>query len=275
MKNSNNSQIPHVDRVSNLSKEEFLQKYAIPGKPVVILDIMDNWKANTCWTPEFFKSKYGAIHVTTVKETKTTDDQCTMRLGEYIDYMESTKEENPYYLKAWYYHNDCPEISEDYKIPEYFKSWHQQLPDDIRPQMSWIFIGPANTGSRMHVDALMTSAWNAVISGRKRWFFYPPEDECYLYDGKVDAFHPDLTKYPLFAKARPLTCIQNPAEIVFTPSGWWHQVINEKNCIAVTENFVNETNYKMVRNYLEVLEDSEYSNTIKQAVKQYIPQLYT
>ncbi|MBW4592771.1 MAG: cupin-like domain-containing protein [Brasilonema angustatum HA4187-MV1] len=99
MKNSNNSQIPHADRVSNLSKEEFIQKYGIPNKPVIILDIMDNWKAKTCWTPEFFKSKYGAIHVTTVKQTETTDEQCTMRLGEYIDYMESSEEENPYYLR--------------------------------------------------------------------------------------------------------------------------------------------------------------------------------
>lgn len=235
---------------------------------------MDNWKAKTCWTPEFFKSKYGDIHVTTVKQTETTDEQCTMRLGEYIDYMQSTKEENPSYLRTWYFPNDCPEILEDYNIPEYFKSWLEQLPHEIRSQFSsWLFIGPANTGSRMHVDGFMTSAWNAVISGRKCWLFYPPEDECYLYTGEVDAFNPDLTKYPLFAQARPLICIQNPGEIIFTPSGWWHQVINETNCISLTGNFVNETNCKMVRNYLDVTERPEYSDTLQQAIKQYIPQL--
>ncbi|WP_375509762.1 cupin-like domain-containing protein [uncultured Nostoc sp.] len=263
----------NVDRVSNLSREEFLQKYGICGKPVIFLDLMDNWKAKTCWTPEFFKSKYGATHVT-VRKTKTPDDERTMRLGEYIDYMESTKEENPYYLKYWGFSDDCPELLEDYNIPEYFNSWHQQLPDEIRPRWSWIYIGSTNTGSGMHIDPAMSSAWNAVISGRKRWVFYPPEDEPYLYDGKVDAFNPDLKKYPLFAEARSLTCIQNSGEIIFTPGGWWHQVVNEENCIAITGNFVNETNYKMVKNYLEVSEVPKL-NQLKQAVKQYIPQFYS
>lgn len=274
MKNSNDSKQLHVERVSNLSKEEFLQRYGIPGKPVVLLDLMDNWKAKTCWTPEFFKSKYGAIHVMLVR-AKTQNKEITMRLGEYIDYIESTKEENPYYLRSWRFPYDCPELLEDYNIPEYFKSWHQQFPYKIRPQLGELYIGSVNTGTYLHVDTMMTSAWNAVISGRKRWFFYPPEDQHYLYDGKVDAFNPDLTKYPLFAKAKSLTCIQNPGEIIFIPSGWWHQVVNERNGIALSENFVNETNYKMVRNFLEVSEATEYYNTMKKMIKQYIPQFYS
>ncbi|PCH91672.1 MAG: hypothetical protein COB85_08860, partial [Bacteroidetes bacterium] len=88
-------------------------------------------------------------------------------------------------------------------------------------------------------------------SGRKYWLFYPPEQTDFLYEGTVDGFDPDLDKYPYFAKTRPLLCIQNPGEIVFTPSGWYHQVRNEGACISFTENFINETNIREVKAYFE------------------------
>ena len=53
------------------------------------------------------------------------------------------------------------------------------------------------------------------------------------------------------------------------------KVVNEQNGIALSENFVNETDYKMVRNFLEVSEATEYYNTMKQMSKQYIPQFYS
>ena len=37
---------------------------------------------------------------------------------------------------------------------------------------------------------------------------------------------------------------------MFTPSGWFHAVLNVEDSIALTENFVNETNYLFVLRYL-------------------------
>ena len=42
--------------------------------------------------------------------------------------------------------------------------------------------------------------------------------------------------------ARPLQCVQNPGEIVFVPSGYWHAVLNTAPSVAVTENFASEVN---------------------------------
>jgi hypothetical protein len=40
----------------------------------------------------------------------------------------------------------------------------------------------------------------------------------------IDAYNPDLKKYPKFSKARGMSFEQNPGELLIIPPGWFHQV---------------------------------------------------
>lgn len=232
-----------VDRRDRLSYQEFFYEYVLPGKPVVLTGLMDDWPARQKWTFEFFKTQYGDVMV----PAQNNFDFYDIKLGEYIDYItlytEEEREMPHLYVKDWIFWEDCPELLQDYSLPSHFRSWLDWVPRFILKPYVWLYIGAAGTGSVLHQDNDATHAWNAVFCGQKHWIFFSPEQESYLYEGRVNAFAPDYKKYPLFAKAQAIHAIQKPGDIVYTPSGWWHQVRNEANTIALTGSFVNRTNF--------------------------------
>lgn len=121
-------------------------------------------------------------------------------------------------------------------------------------------MGPARSGTAIHIDPLGTSAWNSLLQGHKRWVLIPPIAPRDLVKPMAHekGKHPDegitwfqtvykRVRSPSWPKEyAPIECRQGPGETMFVPSGWWHVVINEEYTIAVTHNYCSVENLHLV-----------------------------
>jgi len=122
-------------------------------------------------------------------------------------------------------HIKLPGIFYDRDIVE--KCIGDEFMDEYIDNQFWhqIYAGTSGVGMKMHQDIYRTSLWSVQLEGYKRWYFCPPKHSENVYKGKVDAFHPDYEKHPLFrnAESECYDTIVKPGEIVFWPSVWFHQ----------------------------------------------------
>lgn len=223
----------------------------MPGKPVILTDITGDWPARRLWTLDYFRQQHGHLQVTVRREHRQRSQEKTLKLADYIDYLEGPSQPDPFYLASWDFRTQAPELVQDFQLPDCWNDdWFTQVPEALRPRLLWLFIGPPGGGFRMHVDVGHTAAWNVQLYGRKSWLLYDPEQTQRLYEGQVDGFAPDLRRFPAFARAQAWECQLGPGEGLFIPSGWWHQTRIDETSVAVSGNYVNASNWPWVDAWL-------------------------
>jgi hypothetical protein len=70
---------------------------------------------------------------------------------------------------------------------------------------------------------------------------------------------------------KPLECIQEPGDLLFVPSTWWHSVLNLEESVAVTQNFVDERNVFRVNKFVKSKSNKGLYNTLRSKIKQQFP----
>eukprot|EP00729_Bicosta_minor_P008824 gene8824-18744_t len=75
----------------------------------------------------------------------------------------------------------------------------------------------------------------------------------------VDLGAPDLNAFPLLALTTPLECTLEAGELLFVPHGCPHRVVNLEQSLAVSGNFVDESNLEAAVQALKIagLEDTD------------------
>ena len=126
------------------------------------------------------------------------------------------------------------------------------------PPHCWFVMGPARSGTGIHIDPMGTSAWNALVQGTKLWAMFPPNTPKEMIKIPKDAPEGKLRHEAVrwfqnvYRKAvssswpeeyKPIICIQRRGDLIYVPSGWWHVVMNLDNTVAVTENFCDSSNF--------------------------------
>lgn len=275
----------NVFKVSYLSPDisyrEFYLQFAFSNTPCILSpQHTSDWKSRREWVDssgcpklEFLKSSFGSATVPvsdcSVKQYDSPSC-CEMSFSEYVDYWQKLIDSghdycaNPcLYLKDWHFTRDFPTYG-PYTTPKYFSSdWlneYWDLRTDVKDDFRFVYMGPKGSWTPLHTDVFKSYSWSANICGRKLWYLFPPR-ESQVNKGKknklpcdvntlLEESVKDAAEAPNLLKegknAPYLKVIQNPGEIIFVPSNWYHQVHNLDDTISINHNFLNACNVKIV-----------------------------
>lgn len=234
-----------IERRTNLSRAEFLEKYYAANRPVIITDIMKGWKALSLWTPEYLKEQLGEMIVEIMAgreadkryQLNLEAHKVKIRFADYIDRVTNGGASNDYYLVAnnfFFQQQEAKRLLDDVKVfPEYLNN-NERLDDCL------FWFGPAGTITPLHHDEM--NILIAQVLGRKKITLVPPYLTHLVYNetgvySEVDVENPDFHRHPRFRDVKPLQIVLEPGEVLFIPVGWWHHV--RALDISISVSFIN------------------------------------
>ena len=163
------------------------------------------------------------------------------------------------YLVNWQFGATCPALLADYTTPAFFTP---VLNACLAPatDLRWIFVGEPGSGSAAHIDIFNSSAWLALVTGRKHWRMCAPGETPRGRTGvAIDLFASPTQLAQQFPGLTIYETEQAPGEIVWTPPDCLHAVSNLEHSIAVTQNYLDLSNLPQV--YAALMTDAGAANS--------------
>ncbi len=241
-----------VDKRDSITREEFINEYVIPSKPVILTKAAMQWKAMGEVTPELIKQKYGHLR----KKIKGVE----YSFAELIDRVMVSTPQNPSpYPFNINTEKQCPEVIAAAK-PDLVYGIIDRVNHPLLPRFMMhgtevyeLFIG--GNGSSfpfLHIDELYLHNQMTQLYGSKEFILFSPDQTPYLYPSPdnpkvspVDVFNPDYEKYPLFREAQPLRVTVEQGETLFFATGWWHSTQIHEPCISFGRVQLNRANWDL------------------------------
>lgn len=234
----------------DISYDNFFNNHLLKNIPCIVKNVSSNWDCTKKWVTNdiinysYLKEQYGNLTAPVADcFTIKYNSHCKqdMTILDYMNSLENRDKQKVLYLKDWHLKRARPD-DHFYKIPQIFSSdWlNEYAQDKNEDDFMFVYIGPINSWTPLHVDVYSSYSWSVNIMGRKRWILFPPGEEEKLKDSLgnlpilfISENHDDITH---------LDIIQEKGDAIFVPSGWHHQVINEVDTISVNHNWINGCN---------------------------------
>jgi len=141
--------------------------------------------------------------------------------------------------------------------------------DDPQMGNKWVIFGTAGGGARFHFDYFLSSFWNFALQGSKFWVLVPPYDALSIWQSEntdaeiqkvmaltVNEFFSNiylsgfLDRRSKATKKTYFYCKQNPGDIVFAPSIYYHATVNLERTLNVARNLITRMNYQNSFNFI-------------------------
>lgn len=249
-----------VERVSKICQADFVEKYVVGNRPVVVTDSVGGQKSPSVWTAAYFMKQFGEASVQVYDDLFTLESVTTLR--SYLDRyrgQQGRKQSIPYV--RWYTQfksidfvwadEAFAHLRNHWTMPYFVPTSGYLLPfcpngTQITPVSDpfpgkGLFISCAGARTRLHKDPWASDALLCQMLGEKSIVMYEPQKEFALRsNGKmVDIENPALDLFPNFRSVEPdFVDTLEAGEILFIPSGWFHHVNSLTESISITWNFV-------------------------------------
>ena len=230
-----------LERRSGLSREEFLESYYAPGRPVILTGELEGCRALDLWSPSYLKSKLGQAPVeyqggrsaNPSFETEIHRHRRETTFDRFIDAIEAEPGNDAYITANNAAHNrellialagDMP------PLPKYLTADSEAM----------LWIGSAGTFTPLHHD--LTNNLLVQFVGRKRVKLAPAAEVGKLYNHShvfseftdIDQAAADFERFPRLRGAHVYDIVLAAGEILYIPLAWWHQVASLDFSVSAT-----------------------------------------
>ncbi|TRY63112.1 hypothetical protein TCAL_04276 [Tigriopus californicus] len=257
-------QVARVDG-KDLSVATFRQDFVRAQKPVIITRTLSRCVKES-WTWDLIRTVAGQKEVVLKRWEKDSlewarlEPSVTSTVDNFITGIQQRDEKvMSLYLFDWSLPLFCPELNRLFEMPEYFRhDYLKMTPDHALYRQSWpsLFIAPKGVRGGLHIDAFASNFWMMLLQGRKKWTFFDPEVVPHLkpcYDESFDpVFDQDMEDSAKLTALGAFEIILEPGEILFVPRGSPHQVDNLEDSVAVSGNFVDDSNFEETIQHLKI-----------------------
>lgn len=257
----------------DLGRDAFEARYLEPKVPLILTGCMESWQCYREWTRyetksihlEALSSVFGHIEVPVVnmrsgeKSTLPMEEYCSEKFWDSGQWRE---DKDKLYVKDFHFCIEAPSTRNAYTIPEYFEddwlnAWFDGDDDGVaktfgkdfkKSDYKFLYLGPQGSSTPVHTDVVRSHSWSAQIAGTKQWKLVHP-----TYAPNIED-HNGICSCENLAHTHDddniMTVIQYPGEIIFVPSGWYHEVANIENSLSINHNWIDSSSLDASWQYL-------------------------
>ena len=215
-----------IERVSNLTKEQFIKDYYRPQRPVIIQDAIAHWPAYTLWNFDHIRKVAGQKTVPLYDDRPVdhkdgfNEPHATMNMAEYIDLLE--REPTKFRIFLWNLLKEVPELQKD------FKPLDLGLP--ILKGLPMLFFGGQKSYTFMHYDIDLANIFHIHFQGEKRVILFDQSQSEFMYKiphslivrEDIDFANPDYDQWPGLRCISGFQGTLKHGDVLYMPEGYWH-----------------------------------------------------
>ncbi|MDC8002701.1 cupin-like domain-containing protein [Aureisphaera galaxeae] len=219
-------QLREIDRVSSITKEEFIKNYFRPQKPVIIENYVNDWPAIQKWNLDYMAEIGGDKVVPLYDDRPVRHDEgfnqahAEMKMSQYVELLK--KEPTRYRIFLWNILKEIPELQNDFSYPDFGLKLMKGLP--------MLFFGGEDSYTFMHYDIDLANIFHFHFHGKKQVILFDQKQNNYLYKiphslivrEDIDFKNPDYNKWPALKKAKGFVGNLEHGHVLYMPEGYWH-----------------------------------------------------